>query len=336
MSVRKIRRGYDVKVARMSGPNTVLGGRGLYATAAALAASAVFNRVAGARAERRFPPVGHIVDVDGVAVHVLERGSGDPVVLIHGSGSLIQDFMTSGLVDRLAATRRVIVFDRPGYGYSERPRGSGWTPERQAALLVAACARLGVERPVILGHSWGTLVAVAWALDHPEALSRLVLASGYFFPTLRADALPTAIAGMPVVGDLFAHTVAPLQTRLTGPLGNRMIFSPARPTRAFLNDMPFGLMLRPGHLRATAADSGQMPVAAARLAKRYDALTLPVTILWGEGDKLVDQAGQSARLLRELPQATGREIAGGGHMFHHVRPDVVAGAILTSDDSERG
>jgi pimeloyl-ACP methyl ester carboxylesterase len=312
----------------MSGPNIILAGRGLFATGAALAASAVFNRFSSARAERRFPPVGQIVDVDGVAVHVLERGSGDPVVLIHGSGSLIQDFMTSGLVDRLAATRRVIVFDRPGYGYSERPRGSTWTPERQAALLVAACARLGVERPVVLGHSWGSLVAVAWALDHPEALSRLVLASGYFFPTLRADALPTAIAGMPVVGDLFAHTVAPLQTRLTGPLGNRMIFSPARPTRAFLDDMPFGLMLRPGHLRATAADSGQMPAAAARLAKRYDALTLPVTILWGEGDKLVDQEGQSARLLRELSQATGREIAGGGHMFHHIRPDVVQDSVL--------
>ena len=312
----------------MNKPHSVSANPVLPVAAAALAASALFNRVASARAERRYPPVGRVVDVDGVAVHVLERGSGDPVVLLHGSGSLIQDFMTSGLVDRLAASRRVIVFDRPGYGYTERPRGSAWTPERQAALLVAACARIGVERPIVLGHSWGTLVALAWALDHPGDVAKLVLGSGYFFPTLRADALPTAIAGMPVVGDLIAHTIAPLQTRLTGPAGNRMIFSPADPTKNFLNDMPFGLMLRPQQLRVTAADSGQMPAAAARLAKRHRALTLPVTILWGEGDKLVNQADQSARLLRELPQASGMEIAGGGHMIHHVRPDIVADAVL--------
>ena len=312
----------------MSWSNPVRGNRALYAGAAALAASALFNRISSARAERRYPPVGRILDVGGMAVHVLERGSGDPVVLLHGSGSLIQDFMTSGLVDRLAASRRVIVFDRPGYGYTERPRGSAWTPERQAALFVDACSQIGAERPVVMGHSWGTLVALAWALDHPGALSGLVLGAGYFFPTLRADALPTTIAGMPGVGDLIAHTIAPIQTRLTGPLGNRMIFSPASPTEAFLEQMPFGLMLRPGQLRATAADSGGMPAAAARLAPRYPELTLPVTILWGEGDKLVKQADQSARLLRELPQAHGFEIAGGGHMIHHVRPEIVASAIL--------
>jgi pimeloyl-ACP methyl ester carboxylesterase len=171
-------------------------------------------------------------------------------------------------------------------------------------------------------------VALAWALDHPGALAGLVLGSGYYFPTARADAIPTAIAGMPIVGDFLAHTIAPLQTRLTGPAGNRMIFSPADPTPAFLNDMPFGLMLRPRQLRATGADSGQMPAAAARLAPRYGALTLPVTILWGEGDKLVKQSDQSARLLRDLPQATGAQIVGGGHMIHHVRPDLVAEAIL--------
>ncbi|WBH15552.1 alpha/beta fold hydrolase [Sphingomonas radiodurans] len=312
----------------MSSTNTVLTGRnGLYAAGAALAALA-FNQVSSRRAEHRYPPVGRILDVDGVAVHVLERGSGDPVVLIHGSGSLIQDFMTSGLVDRLAESRRVIVFDRPGYGYSARPRGTVWTPERQAALLVAACAQIGVERPVVMGHSWGTLVALAWALDHPEKLSRLVLASGYFFPTMRPDAVPTTIAGMPIIGDLISHTIAPIQTRLTGPFGNRMVFSPARPPQRFLDYMPFGLILRPQQLRATAADSGQMPAAAARLAKRYGELKLPVTILWGEGDKLVDQSIQSARLLRELSQAVGLEIAGGGHMIHHVRPDLVTNAIL--------
>lgn len=313
----------------MNARNILAGGRNRYAAAvAALAGSAIINRVAAARAERRYPPIGRILDVDGVPVHLFEQGSGPPVVLIHGSGSLIQDFVTSGLVERLARTRRVLVFDRPGYGYSARPRGTVWTPERQAALLVAACAQLDVERPVVLGHSWGTLVALAWALDHPDAVSRLVLASGYYYPTPRLDALPTALIGMPVIGDLIANTWAPLQTRVTGPLGNKMIFAPAEVPQSFLDGMPFELMLRPGQLRATGADSGQMPLAAARLAERYGELALPIEVLWGEGDKLVGQSDQSARFVRELPQATGREIAGGGHMLHHVRPDTVADAVF--------
>lgn len=297
----------------------------------ALTAATLFNRQAARRAERRHPPIGRRITVDGVRVHALDRGSGPAVVLLHGSGSLAQDFVTSGLVDALSRTHRVIAFDRPGYGYSERPRGTIWTPERQAALLVRAAAALGVERPVVVGHSWGTLVALAWALDHPDAVSRLVLASGYYYPTPRADAIPTALTGMPIVGDLVANSWAPLQGRLFGPLGNKAIFSPAKVPQRFLDGMPFDLMLRPSQLRATGADSGQMPVAAARLATRYAALALPVAILWGEGDKLVRQDGQSRRLCRALPQATGRELPGAGHMLHHVRPELVARFVTQGD-----
>jgi pimeloyl-ACP methyl ester carboxylesterase len=79
-----------------------------------------------------------------------------------------EDFELSVLLD-LAAERQchVVAFDRPGFGYSDRPRGAMWPPARQADLLRQAFARLGIERPIIVGHSWGTLVALALALDHP-------------------------------------------------------------------------------------------------------------------------------------------------------------------------
>lgn len=295
---------------------------------AALAAAAVFNRSAAAGAERDHPPIGRFVHVDGTPVHYFERGQGSPIVLIHGSASLIEDFVVSGLVERLARAHRVIVFDRPGYGYTPRPRGNAWTAERQAALLVKACAALGVERPVVVGHSWGTLPALSWALDHRERISGLVLLSGYFYATARPDVVMAAIAGSPVVGDVIANTIAPIQTRLLGPLGNMMIFSPNDPTDAFLNEMPFGLMLRPGQLRATAADSGQMSVTAARLSPRYGELKLPLAIVWGTGDKLVMQQAQSERLVAELPCATATPMPHVGHMIHHVDPDGVASAVL--------
>jgi pimeloyl-ACP methyl ester carboxylesterase len=77
---------------------------------------------------------------------------------------MIQDFESSGLVDLAAKKYRVIAFDRPGFGHSNRPRGTVWTPQAQADLLNAALIKMGVSQPLVLGHSWGTLVAVALAL----------------------------------------------------------------------------------------------------------------------------------------------------------------------------
>ena len=154
---------------------------------AALAATAVYAVAQAHAAERKTPPIGHFLDVDGVRLHYFERGQGDPVVLIHGNGALIQDFIVSGLVDGLSERHRVIVFDRPGFGYSTRPRTRIWTPMAQADVLRKALDQLGVEQAIVLGHSWGTLVAVALALQAPDLVRGLVLLSGYYFPTARLD-----------------------------------------------------------------------------------------------------------------------------------------------------
>jgi len=300
--------------------------RAALAAGAALGGAALFNRWSAGRAEEDYPPIGQFVEIDGVRLHYFEKGEGSPIVLLHGSSSIIQDFIVSGLVDQLATRHRVIAFDRPGYGYSERPRDIVWTPERQAALFVAAVQELGAERPLVFGHSWGTLPALAWALDHTDQLSALVLASGYYFATPRPDALVTAVMAAPVIGDLLTHTIAPLQTRVTGPLGFTMIFSPKEVPDRFLSDMPFPLMLRPSQLHATAADSGMMPLAARGLQDRYGALELPMTIIWGEGDKLVDPVAHSGRLATLLPHAQTVRLPFTGHMVHHTDlGEVVAG-----------
>lgn len=298
-------------------------------SAAALAAAAAFNHLAARRAEQDHPPSGTLIDVDGVQVHYTDTGgSSDVVVLLHGNGSLVEDFACSGLIDRLAATHRVIAFDRPGYGYTARPNDRAWTAEAQAALFAAAARQLGIERPVVVGHSWGTLTALAWALDAPAEVEALVLLSGYYYPTLRPDAMALNIADVPVLGQIFTSALAPLQARITGPLGLKQIFSPADVPQAFLDGMPFGLMLRPSQIRASAEDGAQMPANAARLADRYDELDLPIVVMWGDGDKLVMQDDQSARLVAELATAGGAVTPGVGHMIHHSEPGAVAAAIL--------
>lgn len=294
---------------------------------AALGTTAMFNRWSASRAEAKYPPLGKVIDVNGVDLHVFEKGEGQPIVMLHGSGSLMQDIVLSGLVDMLAKRHRVIVFDRPGYGWSSRPSTSDWTPEEQADLFAAAADIIGARRPLVFGHSWGTLPAIAWAIQRPELVSGLILVSGYYFPTPRLDAVLAGIVASPILGDIIAHTTAPLQTRITGPAGVKMIFSPGETPKRFLDQMPFGLMVRPSQLRATAADSSMMPIAAARLEPSYSKLSMPVTIIWGEGDKLVDQTKQSARLAALLPHAQAIAVKDAGHMVHYTALDRVVAAI---------
>src|SRR5450755_1455970 len=150
----------------------------------ALTAIALVNRHLAKKAERDNPAAGRFLDVNGVRLHYVERGSGEPLVLLHGNGSMIEDFESSGLIDLAAKNYRVIVFDRPGFGHSDRPRNVVWTPDAQAELIERALAQIGVSNAVVLGHSWGASVAVALALKFPELVSSLVLASGYYYPTV--------------------------------------------------------------------------------------------------------------------------------------------------------
>ena len=181
----------------------------LLGSAAALGACAIYTSAKTQEAERQTPPIGEFLTVDGVRLHYVERGHGPALVLIHGNGMMIQDFLVSGIVDELAKRYRVIIIDRPGYGYSDRPRAL-WTPRAHATLFQKALQQLGVTQAVVLGHSWGALVAVALALQAPQLVRSLVLASGYYYPTLRADVMLSSPAAIPGIGDLMRHTVSPV------------------------------------------------------------------------------------------------------------------------------
>jgi pimeloyl-ACP methyl ester carboxylesterase len=231
-----------------------------YATAAAavagvLALSALANHLLAKRAERRNPPSGHFIDVDGVRLHYLERGEGPPLVLLHGNGTMIEDFDSSGLIDLAARRHRVIVFDRPGFGHSTRPRETLWTADEQAGLFRAALARLGVSRALVLGHSWGASVAVALALKHPQSVSGLVLASGYYYPSARVDFAIMSGPAVPLIGTLVRYTLAPIVSRLMWPLLLRKIFGPA-PVPTKFKRFPKEMAVRPTQIRAAAAESG--------------------------------------------------------------------------------
>ena len=180
---------------------------------AALALAGAAVRAGSARAEREHPPRGRFVEAHGARLHYYEEGEGPPLVLLHGLGSMAEDFLISGLVAAASTRYRVIAFDRPGYGHSTRPRARRWDPAAQAAAIAAALREIGAHRPIVLGHSWGTSVAIMLALRAPGVPRSLVLASGLYFPTLRFDAPLLLPPAFPLAGLLLRHTVSPLAGR---------------------------------------------------------------------------------------------------------------------------
>ena len=272
------------------------------------------------------PPLGRFLDINGVRLHYVERGAGEPLVLLHGNGSMIQDFESSGLIEWGSKNYRVIVFDRPGFGHSDRPRDVIWTPVAQAELINKALQRLGVSHALVLGHSWGASVAIALALKHPELVRGLVLASGYYYPTARGDVVALSSPVVPLAGDVISHTLSPIVSRVMWPLLMAKIFGPQSVPKKF-DGFPKELAVRPSQIRASAAESALMIPDAFTFQDQYTALKMPVSIVAGEDDRLIDIDEQSSRLHADVVQSTFHRIPGTGHMVHQTATGSVMSAI---------
>ena len=295
-------------------------------TIGALAALALVNRNLAKKAEQANPPAGRFLDVNGVRLHYVERGSGEPLVLLHGNGSMIQDFESSGLIDLAAKDYRVIIFDRPGFGHSDRPRNVVWTPDAQAELIKEALERLDARNAIVLGHSWGASVAVTLALKYPDLVRGLVLASGYYYPTARPDVVAMGAPALPLIGDILSHTLSPLVSRAIWPLMMAKIFGPQSVPEKF-EAFPKEMALRPSQIRASAAEAALMIPDAYKLRGQYADLKMPVVIVAGEQDRLIDIDTQSARLHSDITQSKFHRLPGNGHMIQQTATDQVMSAI---------
>lgn len=298
----------------------------LVATAATLGAMTAYNLYRARKVEREHPPTGRFVTVDGVRLHYIERGEGPPVVLLHGNVVTAEDFRTSGVLDLLAKRHRVIAFDRPGFGYSDRPHGSVWSARAQADLLRDALDVLGINRPIVLGHSWGAAVALALALNHPDDVRGLVLLSGYYYPTLRADVLLSSPPAIPIVGDLLRYSISPLLGKLLQPRLLKGMFAPLPVPASFALGSTPDMSVRPGQIRAESQDGVAMIPGAITMRHRYQELTVPVVIMAGAEDRVIN-AKQPARLHAQIPHSILRLVPGVGHMIHYAVPEEVAEAI---------
>lgn len=292
----------------------------------ALAGSGVIAQVQARRAEQKYRPLGRMTTVDGVRLHYIERGRGRPVLFLHGNGAMVEDVLISGLAERASRQYRFIAFDRPGFGHSERPRGRHWTATAQASLMARALQTLGVERAIVVGHSWGTLVALALAVHYPRLVEGLVLASGYYYPTPRLDVAIFSPPAIPLVGDLISYTVAPFIGEAMAPAMIKGMFAPQGVPPRFAEEFPVALTVRPSQIKAFSEDTAHMRAAAEMLSHHYRSLFPPTAILAGDCDQVVSYR-QAQRLHGDVAGSTLDIFKGGSHMLHHLDPARVVFAI---------
>lgn len=306
---------------------------------AALAGCAVLtDRQSGARAiaaEREYPPEGQFINVNGRQVHAVVRGQGPDVVLIHGAGGNAREF-TFSFMDRLTDRYRVIVFDRPGLGYTDRAaaqyEGAFTTtaegPEEQAAMLQAAAAQLGADKPIVLGHSYGGSVALAWALNFPDNTAGVVNLAGPSHPWPGDLGAYYKVNGSALGGAIVPPLIAAFATDQRIEDAIEGIFTPQPVPEGYVDHIGGPLTIRPASFRANARQVNTLRPHIVAMAPRYASeLTMPIEILHGDADTTVPLDIHSVPLKAAVPQANLTVLKGVGHMPHHAAQDQVEAAI---------
>jgi pimeloyl-ACP methyl ester carboxylesterase len=281
-----------------------------------------------ARAEAAYPPLGEIIEVDGHALHYVQAGAGPDVVLIHGASGNVRDF-TFDLMGRLAdAGFRVTVFDRPGLGYTDRPDRDGASIFEQAAFLNAGARQIGLQAPVVLGHSYGGAVALAWATRHQGDLSALVLLAAASNPWPGPLSLYYRVLSHP----LGQAVAAPLLTAwvpdhvVTDAIGQ--VFAPQDTPEGYADYIGAGLTLRRASLRENALQRASILSEVREMVPDYGGIDLPTEILHGTADTTVGLRVHSEPLAGQIEGANLVRMEGIGHSPHQSEPEVVVEAVI--------
>lgn len=276
-------------------------------------------------AEAAFPPEGRFVTVEGVRLHAVVAGSGPDLVLIHGSAASVRDF-TFRLIPALALRYRVIAIDRPGSGWSDAAPG-GESIHVQARLLREAAAALGARRPLVMGHSYGGAVALAWAVDAPGSVAGLVTVAGPSHPWT---------TGLPPFYRLTSNPLTrwfaiPLITAWTPDRAVEAsiagIFAPQPVPDGYLAHFGPRMSLRAVPLAETARQRAALLAEITAMAPAYSGLDLPIEIVHGTADTIVFIDIHARRMVAEAPGAHLTELPGIGHAAQHTAMAEVIAAI---------
>ncbi|WP_378942645.1 alpha/beta fold hydrolase [Mesorhizobium sp. ANAO-SY3R2] len=285
------------------------------------------TRRIASEAERAVPATGRFLELGRHRIHYVEQGQGRPILFIHGLGGQLHHFRHT-LFSHLDGDFRLVALDRPGSGYSARPADFQGSLTEQAEVIAHFIEALGLEKPLVVGHSFGGAVALTLALAHPQAISGLVLLSPL---THLEDHLRPEFRSLYVRSSLLRHVLAQtIWVPATLKFAQRtlaFVFGPQEPTEDYATGAGGLVGLRPRHIYATSADLVAIERDLGAIEARYEEITLPVGLLFGTADRVLDPDMHGKPLAGRIGNFDMELVAGLGHMPQFIEPRRVEAMI---------
>ena len=297
----------------------------------AVVALVAFTRLNVRRIERRFPVCGDLVDAGGFDLHVVHvPGPADPelppIVFLHGASGNLRD-QAMAFRQKLEGRAELVFVDRPGHGWSQRGGEENGRPDGQARSVAATLDRLGIDRAIIAGHSFGGAIASSMALETPHKVAGLLLLSAASHPWPSGIDWHHHVCAAPVVGPAFAQLlVMPIGlARIDGVA--RCVFQPTEYPPDYLEVSGTALVLRPKAFRNNAIDVVNLYDHVVRAAPRYRQITAPSVIITGDRDDVVSPDIHSEALARDIPHSQLLRLRGVGHKPDFAATDLCIAAM---------
>lgn len=281
---------------------------------ALLAALALFAWTTNRRIDAGFKPQGRFIDVPGARLHVVDHGTGPVILMVHGLGGHVRHF-TYGVEKLLSNNFRVIAVDRPGSGHSLRHQAAGASMQAQADALDALLDQLGVPQATVVGHSLGGAISLMLAARHPHRVKALALVAPL---THTPEGLPAPFRGLditqPALRKFVAWTFAVPGFIARSPAIMTALFSPETHPKDFATRAGGLMSLKPSQFIAASTDLAAIPDSLPALEASYAHLKLPVAMLYGRGDLVLDPQLHAHAFVAKVAH-TQLTLVDGGHML---------------------
>ena len=281
-------------------------------------------------------PTEYFINIENTRVRYVEAGAGPVVVLIHGNAGSVDDFDFKSL-GLLCRDHRVIAVDRPGHGKSERPSDADAKLQYQTRLLHETLSYLNVTHPVLVGHSWGGALALAYAVEYPTELSAIVLLAPAAYSDGGPDQFMRAILKTPVVGD-----VSLMVGRII--FGEHLLKKELQ--KAFFPDsVPDEYLrhassswLRHEQVRAILEDEYTLDKDLEKVSSHYSEISIPVVIVTGDRDRVVSAKHNAYRLKTSIAHSQLIELKNTGHQVPQTHPESIFNAVnlISNSSSSNG
>lgn len=295
-----------------------------------LLAGALVTLVVSARIDRRFPAIGSFIDVNGARLHYVDEGPKDAptVLLIHGASSNLRDMLIPARKS-LGGKFRIIAVDRPGHGWSERGLFSA-TPDAQARTLADFLTALKIEKAVVFGHSFGAVVATAMAVERPDRLAGLVVASPATHPWPSGKTnWYNHLSRVPVIGWLFTRTVAlPAGLGRIAP-ATQCVYAPNQVPANYLDDTGIEMVMVPRRFMHNSEDVVGLHPHTVRYNHRYKEIKIPTIIITGDQDTVVSKDIHALNLAKDIAGSRLFVVKNVGHKPDYALSDLIAASIET-------